>query len=79
MKNFASGAYSSKAKAYYAGNNDFTFTLRNIGFTLTKNDRLFPDVAQTAGPDWTNLANYTDNLYASARTEKRPRSRLPMM
>ncbi len=60
-------AYSSKAKAYYAGNNDFTFTLRNIGFTLTKNDRLFPDVAQTAGPDWTNLANYTDNLYASAR------------
>ncbi len=59
--------YSSKSKAYYAGNNDFTFTLRNIGFTLTKRDKLFPDVTQTEGNDWTNLANYTDNLYASAR------------
>ena len=60
--------YASKAKAYYAGNNDFTFTLKNIGFTLTKNNPLFPDVAQTEGADWTNLANYTDNLYSSARS-----------
>ncbi len=59
--------YASKSKAYYAGNNDFTFTLRNIGFTITKNEILFPDVTQTAGPDWTNLASYTDNLYSSAR------------
>jgi iron complex outermembrane recepter protein len=59
--------YSSKSKAYYAGNNDFTFTLRNIGWTVTKNENLFPDVVQTAGPDWRNLANYTDNLYSSAR------------
>lgn len=59
--------YASKSKAYYAGNNDFTFTIRNIGFTLTKEDKLFPNVTQTAGPDWTNLANYTDNRYSSAR------------
>ena len=59
--------YSSKSKAYYAGNNDFTFTLRNIGFAFTKRDKLFPDVVQTAGPDWTQLENYTDNLYSSAR------------
>jgi iron complex outermembrane receptor protein len=60
-------AYSSRSKAYYAGNNDFTFTLRNIGFTITKNEKLFPDVVQTAGPDWTRLDSYTDNLYSSAR------------
>ena len=59
--------YSSKSKAYYAGNNDFTYTLRNIGFTFSKRENLFPDVTQTAGNDWTNLANYTDNLYSSAR------------
>lgn len=60
--------YSSKSKAYYAGNNDFTYTLRNIGFTFDKRENLFPDVTQTAGPDWTNLASYTDNLYSSARS-----------
>ncbi len=60
-------AYASKSKAYYAGNNDFTYTLKNIGFTFTKNDNLFPDVVQTVGPDWRNLSNYTDNLYSSAR------------
>src|SRR5688572_19272736 len=59
--------YSSNSKAYYAGNNDFTYTLRNIGFTFTKSDPLFPHVVQTAGPDWTKLENYTDNLYSSAR------------
>ncbi|MDO8541286.1 MAG: TonB-dependent receptor [Opitutaceae bacterium] len=59
--------YSSRSKAYYPGNNTFTFTLRNIGFNLTKDDRLFPTVTQTVGPDWTRLENYTDNLYSSAR------------
>jgi TonB-dependent receptor len=28
---------------------------------------LFPTVTQTEGPDWTQLENYTDNLYSSAR------------
>ena len=60
--------YSSKSKAYYAGNNDFTYTIRNIGFTIRKDDVLFPTVTQTAGADWTRLESYTDNLYASARS-----------
>lgn len=59
--------YSSKSKAYYAGNNDFTYTIRNVGFTITRNEKLFPDIVQTAGADWTKLDSYTDNLYSSAR------------
>ncbi len=59
--------YTSKSKAYYPGNNTFTYTMRNAGFTIRKDDPLFPSITQTAGPDWTNLASYTDNLYASAR------------
>ena len=59
--------YSSQSKAYYPGNNSFTYTLRNIGFTLRKDELLFPSITQTAGPDWTQLANYTDNAYNSAR------------
>ncbi|WP_414665087.1 TonB-dependent receptor [Horticoccus sp. 23ND18S-11] len=59
--------YSSKSKAYYAGNNDLTYTARNVGFTITRNDKLFPEVVQTAGADWTKLDSYTDNLYSSAR------------
>jgi TonB-dependent receptor len=59
--------YSSKSKAYYAGNNDFSFTARNIGFTITRNEKLFPDIVQTAGADWTRLESYTENLYSSAR------------
>lgn len=61
-------AYTSRSKAYYAGNNDFTYTARNVGFTFTKNDKLFPDVAQTSGADWTKLESYTDNVYSSARS-----------
>lgn len=59
--------YSSKSKAYYPGNNTFTYTMRNVGFTIRKDDPLFPTIIQTAGPDWSNVANYTDNLYTSAR------------
>ena len=59
--------YSSKSKAYYPGNNTFTYTLRNIGFTIIRDDPLFPTVIQTAGPDWTQLENYTENDYTSAR------------
>ncbi len=59
--------YSSKSKAYYPGNNSFTYTLRNIGFTLRRDDPLFPTLTQTAGADWTQLSSYTDNAYNSAR------------
>lgn len=59
--------YSSKSKAYYPGNNTLTYTLNNVGFTIQKNDRLFPSTSQTAGPDWSDLSNYTQNAYTSTR------------
>ncbi len=59
--------YSSRSKADYPGNNSFTYTLRGAGFTLRKDDPLFPTISQTAGPDWAQLASYTDNTYNSAR------------
>jgi len=59
--------YTSKSKAYYPGNNTFTYTMRNVGFTIHKDDKLFPTITQTAGPDWSNLSSYTENAYTSAR------------
>ncbi|MFM8618351.1 MAG: carboxypeptidase regulatory-like domain-containing protein, partial [Opitutaceae bacterium] len=61
-------AYTSQSKALYPGNNTFTYTLRGAGWTIQRDDALFPRITQTGGPDWLNLANYTDNLYASARS-----------
>lgn len=61
-------AYKSQSKALYPGNNTFTYTLRGAGWTLQRDDPLFPRITQTGGPDWLNLANYTDNLYSSARS-----------
>jgi TonB-dependent receptor len=58
--------YSSKSKAYYPGNNPLTYTMRNVGFVIRKDDRLFPSVIQTDGPDWRLLSSYTENAYASA-------------
>jgi TonB-dependent receptor len=60
-------AYTSKSKAYYPGNNTFTFTLRNAGWIIRRDDRLFPSIAQTAGADWTRLESYTENAYVSSR------------
>ena len=59
--------YTSKSKAYYPGNNTFTYTMRNVGFTIQKDEKLFPSITQTAGPDWSNLSSYTENAYTSAR------------
>ena len=59
--------YSSKSKAYYPGNNTFTFTLRNAGWTIRRDDRLYPTITQTAGADWNALESYTENSYTSAR------------
>ena len=59
--------YSSQSKSDYPGNNTFTYTLRNVGFTIRKDDRFVPTITQTAGPDWSNLANYTQNAYTSTR------------
>jgi len=59
--------YSSLSKSDYPGNNTFTYTLRSVGFSIRKDDRFAPTVTQTAGPDWTNLSNYTQNAYTSTR------------
>lgn len=59
--------YLSKSKADYPGNNNFTYTLRNAGWTLRKDNPLFPTITQTAGADWTKLESYTENAYSSAR------------
>jgi TonB-dependent receptor len=60
-------AYSSKSKASYPGNNTFTYTLRGAGWTIRRDEALFPSVTQSGGPDWTRLESYTDNTYGSAR------------
>ena len=60
-------AYTSKSKAYYPGNNNLTFSIAGVGFDINRRDRLFPEVTQTAGPDWTKLESYTTNTYNSAR------------
>ncbi len=59
--------YSSQSKSDYPGNNTFTYTLRNVGFTIRKDDRFAPTVTQTAGPAWTDLSNYSQNAYTSTR------------
>ncbi len=59
--------YTSKSKANYAGNNSLIYTLKNIGFRIDKADPEYPTITQTAGPDWLNFANYTDNSYTSSR------------
>ncbi len=60
--------YQSASKAYYPGNNTFTYTMRNAGWILRKDDPFFPTVIQTAGADWTQLDSYTENAYVSARS-----------
>jgi TonB-dependent receptor len=60
-------AYGSKSKSYYPGNNTFTYTLAGAGWTIQRDDPLFPTITQTDGADWTQLSNYTQNAYNSAR------------
>ncbi len=60
--------YSSKSKAYYPGNNTFTYTAPNVGFVIRKDDLLFPNISQTDGADWTQLESYTQNAYTSSRS-----------
>lgn len=59
--------YQSASKASYPGNNTLTYTLRGAGWRIQRNDKLFPDITQTGGPDWRVLDNYTENTYNSAR------------
>ncbi len=60
--------YKSASKSFYPGNRRIEYTIRNLGFTISKSgDKYFPDVAVTSGPDITNLASYTDNSYLIER------------
>lgn len=60
-------AYTSRSKSDYPGNNTFTYTLRGAGWTIRRDDPLYPTITQTAGPDWTQLSSYTENSYTSAK------------
>jgi iron complex outermembrane recepter protein len=56
--------YKSDSKSNYAGQRNFGFTARGIGFTVDQRVRAdFPIVTQTAGPNIADLASYTENRY----------------
>ena len=56
--------YKSFSETDYPGTREIAYTARGVGFTLTKRDeKYFPYVVQTGGPDITQLSSYTDNQY----------------
>lgn len=56
--------YQSDSKSNYAGQRNWGFTARGIGFTVDQRGRAdFPVVTQTAGPAITDLASFTENRY----------------
>lgn len=57
-------AYQSDSKTNYAGQRNFGFTARGVGYTVDRRNRAdFPVVTQTAGPSITELASFTENRY----------------
>ena len=60
--------YKSDSKSNYAGQRNFGYTARGIGFTVDQRGRAdFPVVTQTAGPSITDPATFTDNRYTINR------------
>ena len=60
--------YQSNSKANYAGTAEPAFILRNVGWRLDKSENAYlPMITQTAGPDWTDINNYTENEFTIAR------------
>jgi TonB-dependent receptor len=58
-------AYKSDSKADYPGNKGISFITRGVGFNIAHEDEpYFPNITMTAGPDITQLASYTENIYA---------------
>lgn len=56
--------YKSDSKTNYAGQRNFGFTARGIGYTVDQRSHTdFPVVTQTAGPSITDLASFTENRY----------------
>lgn len=55
-------AYRSKSVANYPGNWTFNFIARGVGMRIDRTgEPFFPRITQTAGPDITNIASYTEN------------------
>jgi iron complex outermembrane recepter protein len=60
--------YKSDSKSNYAGQKNWGFTARGIGYTVDqRNHSDFPVVTQYAGPDITNLGSFTENRYNLVR------------
>jgi iron complex outermembrane recepter protein len=60
--------YKSESKSHYPGNKTIEYTVRGLGFTISRGgDKFFPDVEITSGPDITNLESYTENSYLIER------------
>jgi TonB-dependent receptor len=58
-------AYRTRSKIYYIGTTNPRFIIPNVGFRIENTgDEFFRTVTQTAGPDWTNIANYTQNTFS---------------
>lgn len=56
--------YKSDSKSNYAGQRNWGYTARGIGFTVDQRGRAdLPVVTQTAGPSLTDLASFTENRY----------------
>jgi TonB-dependent receptor len=60
--------YASDSKSNYAGQRNFGYTARGIGFTVDQRARSdMPVVTQTAGPSIADPASFTDNRYTINR------------
>ena len=60
--------YKSDSKSNYAGQRNFGYTLRGIGFTVDQRTRAdFPIATQTAGPSLADLASFTESRYTINR------------
>ena len=59
--------YRSAAKSYYPGDRTMRYRASSIGFSIARGldqiDRYYPTIAQTAGPDLTQLSNLQHGSY----------------
>ena len=61
--------YISGAKTNYAAQKALAYIDRAVGFTIQRgSSEYFPTIKQTAGADWTQLSNYTENIYGRSGT-----------
>jgi iron complex outermembrane receptor protein len=60
--------YRSQSKSNFTGQRSFVLTAPGVGFTIDKSDeKWFPVVTQTAGPDITKIESYLNNTYSIGR------------